>query len=101
MNNQNKVFLMVDRDELKEIVEESIRKTINNVKSTPKEEVMQLGKYIPQSEAMKILNRKTTWFHLKRKSGELVAKKSANQWWYRREDLENYVSKGLDSNGNY
>ncbi len=56
-----------------------------------------VGDYVPQREAMKILNRKTTWFHLKRKSGELTAVKSANQWWYKLSDLQNYVKNGVFS----
>ena len=97
MQNNN-VFMMVDKDQLEEVVENAVRKAMNIKAETPKEESDQLGEYVSQIIAMKILNKKTTWFHLKRKSGELTAIKSANQWWYKRSDLENYVKRGIESN---
>lgn len=98
MNKERaKIFMMVDRDQLKEIVEQSVRKAISQKANVNQVRGSQLGDFIPQSEAMKILNKKTTWFHLKRKSGELPAIKSANQWWYKKEDLEAFVKNGCVS----
>jgi len=89
--------MMVDNDQLQEVVENAMRNVLSSdIKDKPPE-VKQLGEYVSQNEAMKMLNRKTSWFYLKRKSGELSAKKSANQWWYKRCDLENYVKNGFDS----
>ena len=102
MNTENnKIFMMVDKDQLQEVVESAMRKVLSFDTKSQSQEVKQLGDYISQSEAMKMLNRKTTWFHLKRKSGELSAKKSANQWWYKRSDLENFVNGGLDPIPNF
>ena len=96
-DENNKYFMMVDKDDLQEVVERAMRKVLSSEAKVQTNEVKQLGEYVPQSEAMKMLNRKTTWFHLKRKSGELIAKKSANQWWYKKSDLENFVTSGFDS----
>ncbi len=99
--SENKVFMMVEKDQLLELIENAVRKGLS-VKQKPKEEKQdELGEYVPQIKAMKILNRKTTWFHLKRKTGELTARKSANQWWYKRRDLENYIKNGIVSDSNY
>ena len=74
--SENKVFMMVEKDQLLELIENAVRKGLS-VKQKPKEEKQdELGEYVPQIKAMKILNRKTTWFHLKRKTGELTARKS-------------------------
>ena len=92
---ENNVFMMVDKNQLEEVVESAVRKAMDTKKETSKEETNQLGEYVSQIVAMRILNRKPTWFHLKRKSGELPAIKSANQWWYKRSDLEDYVKRGM------
>ena len=94
---ESKVFMLVQTDQLKELIENAVRKALEVKKEVVIEEQTQLGEYVPQVRAMKILNRKTTWFHNKRKSGELIAVKSANQWWYKRSDLEEYVVNGTSS----
>jgi len=100
MQNE-KLLIMIDKDQLQGIVENAVRKAMYAKTEPPKEELIQLGEYVPQVVAMKILSRKTTWFHTKRKSGELLAIKSANQWWYKRSDLEDYVRRGVDSRNYY
>ena len=96
LSNQSTI-LLVEKEELVKIVKGAIMEMIQsdtNVSSKNKS----VGDYIPQSEAMKTLNRKTTWFHLKRKSGELPATKSGNQWWYLKDDIESFVKNGIMSN---
>ena len=100
MQNE-KLLIMIDKGQLQEIVEKAVRKAMNAKTESPKEELVQLGEYVPQVVAMKILSRKTTWFHMKRKSGEISAIKSANQWWYRRSDLEDFVKRGVESRISY
>ena len=99
--SENNMFMMVDKAQLQEVVETAVRKALNSKSESPKSESNQLGEYVSQAVAMKILNRKTTWFHLKRKSGELSAIKSANQWWYKRSDLEDYVKNGIEYDSRY
>ncbi len=99
--SENNLFMMVDKDQLQEVVETAVRNALNTKSESPRAESDQLGEYVSQMVAMKILNRKTTWFHLKRKSGELTAIKSANQWWYKRSDLEDYVKNGIEYDSRY
>ena len=98
MNNNNKVYMMIEQDQLTAAVKEAMKSVLSiDYKKEKQENVTQLGEYVSQYEAMKMLNRKTTWFHNKRKSGELPAKKSANQWWYKKSDLENFINNGVES----
>ena len=50
-----------------------------------------LGGWIPESEAQKLLGRKTTWFYYKRKSGELTGKKRGGKWWYQKSDIQKFI----------
>ena len=95
MQNE-KLLIMIDKDQLQEIVENAVRKAMNLKPEPSNEGLNQLGEYVTQAVAMKILSRKNTWFHTKRKSGEIIGKKSGNQWWYKRRDLENYLKRGLE-----
>ena len=92
----NKKYVMVERNELQEILESAIKNIVGKEETEKESEIKQIGGYVSQREAMKLLNRKNTWFHTKRKSRELIGKKSANQWWYKRSELENYLKKGLE-----
>ena len=91
--SKSSTILMVEKSELEEIIKGAISDLVPAIKKSSQDE-KSVGEYIPQSEAMKILNRKTTWFHLKRKSDELPATKSGNQWWYKKEDIESFVKNG-------
>lgn len=97
LSNQQ-TFIMVEKHELEEIVKNALQEMIPNIGQNNVKETNSVGDYIPQSEVMKILNRKVTWFHLKRKSGELPATKSGNQWWYLKTDIEDFVKNGKVSN---
>ena len=96
LSNQSTI-MVVEKEELEEIVKNAIREMIES-NATKQNNGKSVGDYIPQSEAMKTLNRKTTWFHLKRKSGELPATKSGNQWWYLKDDIESFIKNGIVSN---
>ncbi len=50
-----------------------------------------LGDWIPESEAQKILGRKTTWFYNKRISGELTGKKRGGKWWYAKSEILKFI----------
>jgi hypothetical protein len=91
--SQTSTLVIMDKEELKETFREIITDLVPSIEMSKRQE-KSVGEHIPQSEAMRILNRKTTWFYLKRKSGELPAKKSGNQWWYLKEDIEAFVKNG-------
>lgn len=55
-----------------------------------------LGDYIPEEKAMELLGRGKTWFWSHRKSGELLGKKAAGKWFYKIEDLKNYIDHGTE-----
>jgi len=87
------VFLLVPQEDVEEI-----RNTLRDIKgqlSGNKNKVKVLGDYISEKEAQELLNRKTTWFWQKRKSGELSGKKAGNQWFYKKEDIIRFIEKGI------
>jgi hypothetical protein len=53
----------------------------------------QLGDWITESEAQKMLGRKTTWFYNMRKSGELTGRKRGNKWWYAISEILKFIEK--------
>jgi hypothetical protein len=60
-----------------------------------------LGEYIPQTVAMEKLDRKETWFYERRKNGKLPGTKVGRSYYYRIEDLDDYIKeKGLKNNKN-
>jgi hypothetical protein len=100
MQNPNFNLVYFNKEELKQVVMEVFSEVITQVeKKQPSEEP--LGGMISQKEAMKLLNRKTTWFHYKRVSGELPAIKSGNQWWYNIEDIQQFIKSGTISNTSF
>lgn len=50
-----------------------------------------LGDYITEEQAMELLGRGKTWFHNHRKSGVLSGRKAANKWFYKFQDIKNYI----------
>jgi hypothetical protein len=90
---KQQVFLLVPQEDVEEI-----RNTLRDIKgqlSGNKNKVKVLGDYISEKEAQELLNRKTTWFWQKRKSGELSGKKAGNQWFYRKEDIISFIDNGI------
>ena len=49
------------------------------------------NKFIPESEAQKMLGRRTTWFYNMRQSGRLVYKKLGNRTYYNIDDIERLI----------
>ncbi len=87
------VFLLVPQEEVEEI-----RNTLRDIKGqllANKSKVKELGDYISEKEAQELLNRKTTWFWQKRKSGELSGKKAGNQWFYLKEEIIRFIDSGI------
>lgn len=97
--NEKEVLVILRKEDLLEAIEEGLRKHFPMQKKEI-EEIPAVGNYISQKEAMNLLNRKTTWFHNKRKSGELPGIKSGNSWWYQMSDIENFILNGSRSNDN-
>ena len=95
MNNSINQFAMIKEDTLSEMIsslERIERKLDTNSKTNAA-----LGDYITEKEAMKILNRKTTWFFNKRTSGELKGKKAGNVWYYKINDIKKFIDNGISS----
>lgn len=93
MKNQQ-AFLLVPKDELDEI-----KSVLNDIKSCVNKKDNNknhsLGEYISEKEAQEMLNRKTTWFWQKRKSGQLTGKKAGNQWFYHKKDIISFIEQGI------
>ena len=53
-----------------------------------------LNGFIPESQAMEILERGSTWFWQKRKSQELIGIKAAGRWYYRLTEIQNFIKNG-------
>jgi hypothetical protein len=51
------------------------------------------SEWITEQEAMDLLKRSKTWFHYKRKDGTLPGSKAGNRWYYKRTELEQFISK--------
>ena len=52
-----------------------------------------LGDWIDEKEAQKLLGRKGTWFWHRRKNGELVFTKVGNKIMYSRESILNFLNQ--------
>jgi hypothetical protein len=94
--NKQQSFLLISQDDLDEIKTalNDIKGCISN-KNGNKSNT--LGGYIREREAQELLNRKTTWFWQKRKSGQLKGKKAGNQWYYKEEDIIGFIKNGSPS----
>ncbi|MGD9992897.1 MAG: hypothetical protein AB7S69_06330 [Salinivirgaceae bacterium] len=86
------VFFMLPQKDVDEI-----RDTLKDIQGklsgkNSKENI--LGDYVSEKEAQELLNRKTTWFWQKRKTGELIGKKAGNQWFYKMADIQGFIENG-------
>lgn len=93
--NGDRVLVILEKEDLLEAIEEKLQQFFP--KNKTEEDISTVGEYISQQQAMKMLNRKTTWFYNSRKSGELPAIKSGNGWWYKLEDIEKFIKSGKQS----
>ncbi|MCF8374160.1 MAG: helix-turn-helix domain-containing protein [Bacteroidales bacterium] len=96
MEANNLSFVYLNKEELSKVVREAISEVIGQM-GPSNQESNSIGEFVSLKEAMKILGRKTTWFHNKRESGELPATKSGNQWWYQKEDILRFIKNGKES----
>lgn len=98
MTNQRNM-LLADIGEITNVIDNAIEKAIAKfmLGKVPQAEENLLGDLIPLEKAMELLNRKKTWFHNKRESDELPGIKSANQWWYKKEDIKHFIENGQNS----
>jgi len=95
----NKPYIFVNEDDILPIFEKAVSNVFGN-QLIPKPENDNsdiMGDLITQEDAMKILGRKTTWFYNMRTSGKLKAIKSANKWWYKKEDIRSFIKNGEQS----
>ena len=87
------IFVMLPQEDVDEI-----RNTLKDIKgklTIEKDKARVLGDFISEKEAQELLNRKTTWFWQKRKSGELNGKKAGNQWFYKKEDIIGFIENSV------
>jgi hypothetical protein len=93
--NNHSVFYLVPEKVLDELIEaiKSIRK-LQETLERGEENTKAIGDYIEESQAMKILRRRKTWFWNKRKKGELSGKKAAGRWYYKEADILKYIENG-------
>lgn len=92
----NTTFMMVPSEVIRDLAElaRDLRKVISNFKS---DAPLTIGDWVPEPEAKRMLGRKTTWFYLRRKSGELAGKKRGGQWWYHQNELLQFIEgKNMD-----
>lgn len=89
-------FVIVPYDRMEELLQRlgSIEKSLQQNKSNSGG----LGDYISEHEAKKILGKQTTWFWNKRKSGELIARKAGNTWYYKQNDILKFIENGKSEN---
>jgi hypothetical protein len=92
---QYEKLVLVPMKKLEEI-QEGQKQILEAVSSIPESRPVLKGlignKYIPESEAQKMLGRKTTWFFNMRKSGKLEFKKLGGRTYYSLEDIEKLLN---------
>jgi phosphoribosyl-AMP cyclohydrolase len=89
------IFLLVPQEDVEDIRNtlKDIQVQLSNQRNSPKV----LGDYISEKDAQEMLNRKTTWFWQKRKSGQLKGKKAGNHWYYKEDDIIRFIKNGMPS----
>lgn len=93
--NDHKVFVLLPEEVLDELLD-AIR-TIKRIQEfLDKNAHAGLGDFIPESQAQKLLGRKTTWFWNARKSGILKGRKVANRWYYKTDELLKLMEGGVN-----
>lgn len=80
--------------------QEQILEAVSNLpEAKPQLKGLVGNKYIPESEAQKMLGRKTTWFFNMRKAGKLKFRKMGNKTYYEIEDIEKLIGGDFDGSG--
>jgi len=93
MNDFSKMAF-VPYDKLDELLQkvENINAQLSNKRVNQKG----LDDFVTEDEAKNLLGKGTTWFWNKRKSGELTGRKAGNKWYYKREEIINFISGDVE-----
>jgi len=86
-------FVIVPYDRMEELMLKVDKLTAAVLKSEQSDKGP-LGDRIPENEAKELLNKGSTWFWNKRKSGELNGRKFGNKWYYSRSEIQNLIENG-------
>jgi hypothetical protein len=86
-------FTIIPYEKLEELHKDirELKHAISNIQS---DRGVGLGQWMPKKEAKELLAKGTTWFWNKRQSRELSGKKAGNQWYYRKNDILNFIENG-------
>jgi len=84
-----KAFVLVPQEVLANLIDgqERILKALTN----QSKETETIGDYIPESQAKRLLGRKTTWFWNLRKSGKLTFSKVGNKIFYSKANILKFM----------
>jgi hypothetical protein len=98
-NTTNKPYIFINEDDILPIFEKAVNNVLGShfIRRPENNNSDIMGDLITQEDAMKILGRKTTWFYNMRTTGKLKAIKSANKWWYNKEDIRAFIKNGEQS----
>lgn len=83
--------MLTERLDILESKMDMMLSLINKVSSKGHE----LGDYLEEKEAMKLLQRGTTWFYEVRKKGKLPFSKVGRKTYYRRQDIIAFLDEHL------
>jgi len=92
--DKQKIFVLIPEEVMNELIQaikdlKMLKETLEKGNNSDA-----LGDYIPEEQAMELLDRGKTWFFNKRKSGELPGKKAAGRWYYKKEDIIKFIQNG-------
>ena len=90
--DEKRTFYLIPKEALDDIIRavKDLTGIQERLKSGDDEKT--LGDYLPENKAMELLDRGKTWFWNKRKSGELLGKKAAGRWYYKKTDITKYIN---------
>ena len=89
--NQHNGFILVPYDEFRDL-RNKVDQLIALVKSDHKNP-HEINGWIPEAEAMRMLNRKSTWFHHHGKD-LLGGVRRGKSWWYPIKNINEYIENG-------
>jgi hypothetical protein len=91
LEGQAEMLLLVPKNFLDKITEQQNK--ILTILSSDNPSNGQLGDYLSESEAKKVLGKKSTWFWNMRTSGQLTYTKVGNTVYYSRMDIIELLNK--------
>lgn len=92
-------YLIVPKRWMQSIADNQ-EKILSLLKERNGETASGIGDYISESEAKKLLGRKTTWFWQMRSSGRLAFSKVGNKVFYLKDDILGLINKHHSENTN-